>query len=218
MIQVNEEAIHSLYLGDVDEACSMLYECLVGTRERLSISTVENASLCLETLPLSAAFGPEDGWKGYDTEHFRLYQFAFTVEEVPFLNERLYAVLTYNLALLYHHQGLISGNVPMLSSAATLYRLCLDLINTRLQKGVGIDEDQDSEDEHGDKQLELATYNNLGHLHSFMGDMQGVVVCRQALLNILSSRRYPYSTTIAFLEQQSSSLSKSQVFPFASMA
>ena len=230
MIHVNEDAVHALYEGHVEDAIDMLYESLatsMGTLNPLVGEHDTSAALPLEALPLTAAFGPDDGWEGYDTEHFRLYRFIFTVRDdeedeedggINYeMNARLYALLTYNLALLYHHQGLMSADLPTLSQASSLYNLCLEMIGTQQQQHQHQHPQQpDYIAEQADHTLELAIYNNLGHCCSFMGDLLGVVQCQEALRNMLMDAD-PH--TLAFVEQHSpSSLSQNTITPFASMA
>lgn len=232
MIQVNEDAVHVLYEGHVEDAIDMLYESLATSMGTLNPFVGEqdaSTALPLEALPLTEAFGPDDGWKGYDTEHFRLHRFIFTVRDededeveedeeegsIDYeMNARLYAMLTYNLALLIHHQGLMSADLPTLSQASSLYNLCLEMIGTQQQHQHR--QQPDNIAEQADHTLELAIYNNLGHCCSFMGDLPGVVQCQEALRNMLMDAD-PH--TLAFVEQHSpSSLSQNTITPFASMA
>ena len=70
----------------------------------------------------------------------------------------------------YHHQGLMNGDLPLLSQALYFYHLGLEFLCTAKDAVVS-----------GTHTLRMALYNNCGHVCSFLGDGQGVLKCREGL-------------------------------------
>ena len=116
------------------------------------------------------------------------------------------AAAGYNLATIYHHQGIIEGDVPALSRARSFYCVSLDLLTEELEHNLEA------------TSLTLALYNNLGHLHSFLDDHEGVTQCRQDLERKLSTHGHHVDVAAASFFQQSLMWGENYVPPGALMA
>uniref|UniRef100_A0A7S3KV70 KIF-binding protein n=1 Tax=Amphora coffeiformis TaxID=265554 RepID=A0A7S3KV70_9STRA len=217
LLEMNEEAIHLLYEGDAEEAISTLLSCLEGAREPFfqNSSSEERTGLSahLEAIPLGGVLGSEDSIDDYEIEYFGFYRYAFTADKsrvvLSWGNQGWFcfrAAVAFNLALIYHHQGLVNADLPVLSQAVSMYHLGLDFVE--LAKDL---------DDSGINNLRLALYNNLGHVYSFLGDGEGVKNCREGLQTELQKTR-PDCSTGAFFRRSLTSAREYNVIPWAPVA
>ena len=218
IIQMNDEGLNMLHEGYIDAAETMLFNCLHEARELMplvgELHCIAEAVQSLESRPLGRALGPDDSWHGYQADHFVMCRFTFTfnssnrewIEFGPSLPILFRAVVTYNLGLIYHHQGLLNSDVPLLSQAGDLYSWGIDLL--RIYRGPAQGKETSL--------LDLALYNNLGHLYSILGDIEGMARCKEMLQYALTLPQPSQTTTAVF--ESSLSLSRDPSPRFASSA
>ena len=169
--QMNAKGFDLICEGFVDDAENILSSCLmiamegVPRRPLREWANPETDSM-LDNLPLFDAILPE----GFATDHpgrFSFYPHAFGANELGFRDVRTFiAVAAYNLAMLHHETGLYDYDMPTLSKARTLYKLCLVYLPRQSSASTW---------------LGLAAWNNMGHLASFFGDDEGVQFCLNGL-------------------------------------
>ena len=203
-IDLHQDAIHRIFEGNVDAAKQLLVDCIERAKRHLvtqhpsEVATLQ--PLYLDTIPLVGALGPDDGWRGYETRSFILYRQllgpSFLGAHAQWSAEAaslFCAAAGYNLAMIYHHQGVTEGDVPAMSRARSFYCVGLDLLTSE-----GLEHNLEA------ILLALALYNNLGHLHSFLNDLEGVSQCRQDLEQRLSTIPQGHTMdvdTISFFQQ-----------------
>lgn len=210
-IDMNQDAIHRIFEGNADAAKQLLVDCIERAKRYIGSALPHHpvapcASLYLESVPLLGSLGPEDTWYGYNTRSFLLYRHLFGANFIQAHAQwsaetasLFCAAASYNLAMIYHHQGITEGEVPALSRARSFYCVSLDLLT-----GDDSQSDHNSIFDYTNYQtvvLTLALYNNLGHLHSFLDDHEGVVQCRQDLEQKLASHsRVVDDETVSFFQ------------------
>ena len=178
--QLNQDALYLICEGNEEQAKQMLNDCL--QQAKVHSENVSNRPGCapapipLSTVPLVGALGPEDDWEGYEGGYFKLYRFLFTLPTTGTCPwdahsfNAFCAVVSYNLAMIYHHEGIVEGEFASLASAHSLYTFCGNmLVATRHSSVRGLVE------------LGLALTNNMGHLCSYLGDGELLIKCRREL-------------------------------------
>lgn len=136
--------------------------------------------------------------------HFALYRFMFHLDEVPLVlpgstpREQLRifaAVVAYNLGVLYHELAYCQYNYTMLTKATWFYRKAVGQIKkvAYLSPLASV--------------LELAAYNNVGQINAFLGDVTGILECRDCLAAALQDQ--PPTSQMNFFRQ---SLARAQAY------
>lgn len=128
--------------------------------------------------------------------HFALYRCMFHLDEVPLVlpgstpGEQLRifaAVVAYNLGVLYHELAFCQYNYTMLTKAAWFYRKALG----QIKKVAYLSPLASS--------LEVAAYNNTGQINAFLGDVTGILECREYLAMALQNQ--PHTAQMNFFRQ-----------------
>ena len=215
-IDLHQDAIHRIFEGNVDLAKQLLVDCIERAKRYMGIAPSAAStfqSMHLDVIPLVGALGPDDGWQGYDTQSFLLFRNLFgpsfaSVQATWTAPEACLfcAAASYNLGMIYHHQGVTDGDLPALSRARSFYCVSLDLLTEGLENNMEA------------TVLTLALYNNLGHLHSFWADHEGVMQCRQDLEQKIVTHGHHIDGDAASFFQQSLMWGDGFVPPGALMA
>eukprot|EP00977_Amphora_coffeiformis_P027503 scaffold34616_cov275-Amphora_coffeaeformis.AAC.1 len=206
---MNHGAVQWIFEGYAEEVKELLVDCISDAKEEqhhllsrrpapTSAATTTTTSAVfsqpstksectVEMVPLVGALGPEDEWQGYKTSFFRFYRKACLIhfkwgddnddEVYVTAISILMAVASYNLALIYHHQGIVEYDAYALSRARVFYFVSLNALKDI--NDTNVKSDQGTEDQV--TVLEIAIYNNLGQLNSYVNDSQAVVQCWQDL-------------------------------------
>lgn len=183
--QMNQEALNFMCEGNEVQAKQIFHQCLdqVQQRKNASMPGSSRSVIFPSPIPLMGALGPEDEWTAYQTagQGFELYRHVFAISSIgahiwdASTFSLFAAMVSYNLAIMYHHEGLVEGEMSALASARTLYYTSMNAFNnSRVGNDIGI------------AKLGLALYNNLGFLHAQVNDQQGMAHCRQLITTALS--------------------------------
>ena len=199
VIDMNQQAIQFIFEGREESAKNLLVDCVEQAQRHLdeykkgTSRANAHASLGIDSIALMGALGPEDDWHGYNTRRFCFYRFLFHVHAVAgdALNETdsifLCATATYNLAMIHHHCGIVDDDLMAISRARSFYCVSLDL----LTQDVVLANPESI-------LLQIALYNNLGHLHSFEDDDDDAIQCQTDMRRIFSRNVELDPTTKAF--------------------
>lgn len=194
--RMNQDAVLRVLEGNSEEAKVLLSDCLNHATSWVARAAPgQNPSVCIIEVPLVGALGPEDDWHGYTGRFFQLYRYVFHASiaddtKVPWdapTAVLFCATATYNLAIVYHHDGMIEGDTSALGQARSLYSNSLRFLSRELESG-----------DSNANLLAMALYNNLGHLLSFLDDRSGVLQCRMELQNRLDRANVNDATATFF--------------------
>ena len=174
---MNQDALLLIFEGYDQRAKETLHECLDKAVQRAKGSAFpgsSRSSLSVSCIPLIGSLGPEDDWQGYGGQYFQLYRYLFNLTEtgVHLWDSVTYfsfaGMVGYNVAMIYHHEGLLQDDLSSLLTARVWYEYSINM----LARG------RDTSDQ-GTILLRLSLYNNLGHVCSLLGDGPGVRRCRK---------------------------------------
>ena len=106
----------------------------------------------------------------------RLYRNVFGTDGLDTIRDRptliqFVALATYNLGIIYHERASLKCDVQTLAKAKSLYKFAFQLVSS----------EQASQGVLDLTALELALFNNLGHLCAFLLDLEGYIQCRDML-------------------------------------
>ena len=187
LAQMNQHALLMICEGHHQFAKCVLHECLDKAVQRANGSACDfpgslRSSLSVSYIPLVGSLGHDDDWRGYVGQYFEFHRFLFDLTEtgVRLWDSVTYltfsGIVGYNVAMIYHHEGLIEKDLFSLLAARTWYEYS---VNMSLRG-------RDTSDQ-GTMMFRLSLYNNLGHLCSVLGDGAGVRQCRSELETELRS-------------------------------
>lgn len=185
---LNSEAIRLLCEGYCEEARRLLGSCLRGINLQLGCAVSYNEDHheppALFTIDMEGVLDVCDTQRyAAPLNCFTLFKFAFAVDDdasCQTWNESmlmsLLALMSYNLAMMHHDQGFVHANLSDLAKARRLYEFALLVLSKANSVGKPTMDTA---------LLEAALYNDLGHVHSFLGDVPGVIFCRESLKNLM---------------------------------
>lgn len=181
--QQNQEALTLMCEGHEVQAKQIFHACLnqAQQRKQSEFPGSSRSSISPRPVPLMGALGPEDDWNGYQGQYFQFYRNVFTVNNIGahIWDSATYslfcAMVSYNLAIMYHHEGIVEGEITAMGMARTLYYTAMEsFTNCRVGNDAGI------------LLLGLALYNNLGFFNARVGDTEGMQQCRQLMETALA--------------------------------
>ena len=182
--RMNGEATDLVLGGFIEEAESMLADCIaLGLQHMHRTSEFQDSpetKAFLAELPLQDALLSDDCFISdhvHEFGGFPLYSSLLGVYDDRIGNVRtMMAVVTYNLALLYHGMGIADRNQTYLLKAREIYQIaytCLPTV-TRLLQPPGHDNESAV-------LMRLAVINNIGHLSYLLEDVERVQTCRSIM-------------------------------------
>lgn len=174
-----------------------------------SLSTEEE--LLIQSIPLHS--GAETSQAGDSTSPFHLYDCAFNLSNAvaskPEYQLDASAALIFNMALIYHQVGVLSGNSKHLAKALNLYEMGLLLFDSPNPLTAASDVSSASATTQapsppGIEILQMALYNNMAHVHrQFMNTDKAAYyegLLRQTLISVQlreeDERRRRHRTTM----------------------
>lgn len=188
--RMSSDAVYLILEGRAEEALAYLAQCAEATRCYLSttkdvpVSSPQNqAPLTLFAISLNEVVYPFDCTEQVSPDNcFRLHRYVYHIDGMiaspnHSAFQKLLATILYNMAVVSHEsvQGGLYPNI--LEKVRIFYELALAMIH--------LDKDGSSLTFDATP-LELALYNNLGHIYAFFFNRDGVFFCRDRLDDILS--------------------------------
>ena len=178
----NTEALNLLLEGREEQAIMVLSHSLAWANAALSRdsdATQTTTQPLLTEVSFDSVINTTD-FSACRENFFRLYRNVFIVEDdaAPCRLVELCAVMSFNLALTYQELGLAEGEVQILARARSLYHISLYYLSHCRPAAPPTNGGEFGMDF---CTLELAAYNNLGHLYATLNDEDGIVICRQGL-------------------------------------
>jgi len=188
--QMSSDAIYLILEGRAEEALEYLAQCAEATRCYLS-NTKDVSASCpqneapLKLFPVSlneVIYNFDCSEQTSPDNCFRLHRYVYLIDGVASSTshsafQKLLATILYNMAVVSHEsvQGGIYPNI--LEKTRTFYELALAMIHL---------DNEESSDTFDVMPLELALYNNLGHIYAFFFNRDGAVFCRDRVDAILT--------------------------------
>lgn len=193
--RMNSDAIYLILEGRAEEALQHLARCAESVRKVLpiakSVPTADlqmlggKGNLNLSAVSLDEVLYPFDYSERVSPDNFfRLHRFVYLVDGTacsPDLDafQKLLATVLYNMAVV-SHESVHGGIYPhILEKTRTFYELALSMIQQRK-----------NDESFNTLQLQLALYNNLGHIYGFFFNRDGAMFCRDSLDNILTQAQH----------------------------
>jgi hypothetical protein len=188
----NNEAVRLLASGEHFSAVMIFWSALNSIRTSIMItSKVSLEPMTLQMGSLSKVAISSNSSSEGDTasphNEFRFYARALWLnsnENPSTFDERsLSLVLLFNLAITYHHKGLLVGNMSdkLLRKALEIYKIIVLLVGARNDLG-------EPKHEEWRRFLTIAVASNMGHIFSHFFLMENVIVCRDLLDALLAAR------------------------------
>lgn len=183
---MNTQAVAMVLEGKLEQAISLFHCCLdlamqlEQTGDFLKSQNHEEAAAgsVLSPISLDDVLYPRDqGERATSDNCFRFFGSVFVLEgfeEIKGQKQLVVFIMTvlYNLAVLHQEIGLGSENPRSLSVSFRLYHAALDWFSrATCELHVSF--------------LEMALYNNLGHILAFFSDTNGVLRMRSKLFNLV---------------------------------
>lgn len=171
--QMNNRALNLLCRGELEDAQALLSKLILTAAHYIGSGATSDhrkfPQLEFGAIALSEVLGREDNACHLEAilagQGFSLYRHAFAVDDGACSDVVTMTILAaYNLAVIQHEIAMEDSSCAHLTLAGSFYKLAV----SHLQQG-----------RHNCPVLvELALYNNVGHLYSVMGNFEGILECQ----------------------------------------